>query len=94
MTRKHDRKLWRESWRLFDQAIYIYLISCWIELSFQIELLSQAFQLDSIFWVQLLNSIQHFFKKISTQLDTFWVEYSTWRDQSNLLIEIYFQFNR
>ncbi len=69
MTRKHDRKSWRESWRLFNQAIYIYLISCWVELSFQIKLSSQAFQLDSSAWIQLLNLTWHFFKKISTQLD-------------------------
>ncbi len=87
-----DRESWREnmiesheeqSCRLFNQAIYIYLISCWIKSSFQIELLSQASQFDSSSWIQLLNSIQHFFKKISTQLDTFQVKYSTWRDQSN-----------
>ncbi len=82
MTKKHGRKSWRESWRLFDQAIYIYLISCWIESSFRVELLSQASQLDSSAQIQLLNSTWYFFKKISTQLDTFWVEYSTWRDQS------------
>ena len=50
-----DRKSWQEnmiesheeeSCRLFNQVIYIYLISCWIELSFQVKLLSQAFQLN------------------------------------------------
>ncbi len=69
-------------WRLFDQAIYIYLISCWVESSCQVELSSQASQLDSSSWIQLLNLTQHFFKKISTWLNTFRVEYSTWRDQS------------
>ena len=69
-------------WRLFDQAIYIYLISCRVESSCQVELSSQASQLDSSSWIQLLNLTQHFFKKISTWLDTFRVEYSTWRDQS------------
>ena len=67
-----NKKSWREnmvesheekSCRLFNQAIYIYLISCRVKLSFQIELLSQASQLNSSAWVQLLNSIQHFFKK-------------------------------
>ncbi len=56
-------------WRLFDQAIYIYLISCWVKSSCRVELSSQAFQLDSSSWVQLLNFTRHFFKKISTQLD-------------------------
>ncbi len=70
-------------WRLFDQVIYIYLISCWIKLNCRVELSSQASQLDSSSRVQLLNSTQHFFKKISTRLDTFQVEYSTWCDQSN-----------
>ncbi len=85
-----DRESWREnmiesheekSCKLFNQAIYIYLISCWIESSFRVELSNQASQLNSSTWVQLLNSTQHFFKKISIQLDTFWVKYSTWRDQ-------------
>ncbi len=69
-------------WRLFNQAIYIYLISCRVKLNCQIELLSQAFQLNLSSWIQLLNSTRHFFKKISTQLNTFQVEYLTWRDQS------------
>ncbi len=78
MTRKHGRKSWRKSWRLFNQAIYIYLISCWIKSSFWVELSSQASQLDSSAWVQLLNLIQHFFKNLSIQLNTFQVEYLTW----------------
>ncbi len=50
-----DRESWRENMiesheeklcKLFNQAIYIYLISCWVKSSFQVELLSQAFQLD------------------------------------------------
>ncbi len=82
MTRKHDRKSWRESWRLFNQAIYIYLISCRVESSFRVELSSQASQFDLSAWIQLLNSTRHFFKKISIQLDTFRVEYSTRHDQS------------
>jgi len=70
-----DRKSWREnmiesheekSCRLFNQAIYIYLISCWVKSSFWFELLNQASQLNSSAWIQLLNSIQHFFKKNST----------------------------
>jgi len=86
-----DRESWREnmveshegkSCRLFDQAIYIYLIFCWVESSFRVELSSQASQLNSSAWVQLLNPTRHFFKKIPTRLDTFRVEYSTWRDQS------------
>ncbi len=81
-----DRESWREnmiesheekSCRLFNQAIYIYLISCWVKLSFWIELLSQASQFNLSAWVQLLNSTQHFFKKISIWLDTFQVEYLT-----------------
>ncbi len=81
-----DRKSWRKnmvesheekSCRLFNQAIYIYLISCRVESSFRVELSSQASQLNLSAQVQLLNSTRHFFKKISTQLDTFRVEYST-----------------
>ena len=78
MIESHEEKLCR----LFDQAIYIYLISCRVESSFRIELSSQASQLNSSAQIQLLNSIQHFFKKISIRLDTFRVEYSTRRDQS------------
>ncbi len=74
MIESHEEK----SCKLFDQAIYIYLISCRVELSFQIELSNQAFQFDLSSWIQLLNSIQHFFKKISIQFDTFQIEYSTW----------------
>ena len=65
MIESHEEK----SCRLFNQTIYIYLISCWIELSFWVELSNQASQLNLSCWVQLLNSTQHFFKKISTQLD-------------------------
>ncbi len=92
-----DRESWREnmvesheekSCRLFDQAIYIYLISCRVESSFWVELSDQASQLDSSAWIQLLNSTQHFFKKISIRPDTFRVEYSTRRDQSNHRIQI------
>ncbi len=80
-----DRESWRENMvesheekpcRLFDQAIYIYLISCRVESNFRIELSSQASQLDPSARIQLLNSTRHFFKKISIQLDTFRVEYS------------------
>ncbi len=90
-----DRKSWREniiesheekSCRLFNQAIYIYLISCWVESSFRVELSSQASQLNLSAWIQLLNSTRHFFKKISTQLNTFQVEYSTWCDQSKCAV--------
>jgi len=92
-----DRESWREnmvesheekSRRLFDQAIYIYLISCRVESSFRVELSDQASQLDSSAWIQLLNSTQHFSKKIPIWLDTFRVEYSTRRDQSNHRIQI------
>ncbi len=86
-----DRKSWRVSWKLFNQVIYIYLISCWIELSFQVELSDQASQLNLSAWVQLLNSTRHFFKKISIQLNIFQVEYSTQCDQSNLDRIIKFQ---
>ena len=88
-----DRKSWRKNMiesheeklcKLFDQAIYIYLISCWIESSFQVELSSQASQFDSSSQIQLLNLIQHFFKKISTRLNTFQVEYSTQTQVLNL----------
>ncbi len=74
-------------WKLFDQAIYIYLISCRVKSSCWVELLSQASQLDSSSQVQLLNSTQHFFKKISIQLNTFWVEYLTWCNQSRFCID-------
>ncbi len=43
MIESHEEK----SCKLFNQAIYIYLISCRIESSFQIKLLSQASQFDS-----------------------------------------------
>ena len=65
MIESHEEK----SCRLFDQAIYIYLISCRVESSFRVELSSQASQLDSSAQVQLLNSTRHFFKKISIRLD-------------------------
>jgi len=42
---------------------------------------NQASQFDSSARIQLLNSTRHFFKKNSTRLDTFRVEYSTRRDQ-------------
>ncbi len=69
MTEKHGRKSWRKSWRLFNQTIYIYLISCRIELSFQVKLSSQASQLNLSSQIQLLNSTWYFFKKISIQLN-------------------------
>jgi len=65
MIESHEEK----SCRLFNQAIYIYLISCRMKSSFRVELLSQASQFDSSAQIQLLNSTRHFFKKISTQLD-------------------------
>ncbi len=42
MIESHEEK----SCRLFNQAIYIYLISCRVKLSFQVELLNQVSQLD------------------------------------------------
>ena len=75
-----DRESWREnmveshegkSCRLFDQAIYIYLISCWIESSFRVELSSQASQLDLSSQIQLLNSIWVLRFNFSTRSDTF-----------------------
>ncbi len=65
--------------RLFDQAIYTYLISCRVGSGFRVELSGQASQPDSSSRVQLLNLTRHFFKKISTRLE---LEYSTRRDQS------------
>jgi len=65
MIESHEGK----SCRLFNQAIYIYLISCQVKSSFQVELSIQASQLDSSSRIQLLNSTRHFFKRISTQLD-------------------------
>ena len=59
MIESHEEKLYK----LFNQAIYIYLISCWIESSFWVELLNQASQLNLSSWIQLLNSTQHFFQK-------------------------------
>jgi len=73
MIESHEEK----SCRLFNQAIYIYLISCRVESSFQVELSSQASQFDLSSRIQLLNSTQHFFKKISIQFDTFRVKYLT-----------------
>ena len=78
MIESHEEKLCR----LFNQVIYIYLIFCQVELSFQVELSNQASQLNSSSWIQLLNLTQHFFKKNSTQLNTFWVKYSTQCNQS------------
>jgi len=55
-----DRESWRKnmiesheekSCKLFNQAIYIYLISCRIESSFWVELLKQASQFNSSAWV-------------------------------------------
>jgi len=43
MIESHEEK----SCRLFDQAIYIYLISCQVESSFRVELSNQASQFDS-----------------------------------------------
>jgi len=65
MIESHEEK----SCKLFNQAIYIYLISCRVKSSFRVELLNQASQFDLSSRVQLLNSTQHFFKKISTRLD-------------------------
>ncbi len=96
-----DRESWREnmiesheekSCRLFDQAINIYLISCWVELSYQVELLNQAFQLNLSSQIQLLNLIQHFFKKISILLNTFQVEYLTWTQVLDLTRSVYFKY--
>ncbi len=70
------------SWRLFNQAIYTCLISCRVKSSFWVELSSSAFQLDASSWVQLFNSTRLEFKNLLTQLDTFRIEYSTWRSQS------------
>ncbi len=86
MVESHEEKLCR----LFDQAIYIYLISCRVKLNFRVELSSQASQLDLSSWVQLLNSIQHFFQKISIQLNTFQIKYLTWTWILNLMWSIYF----
>ncbi len=67
------RKSWREnmieshkgkSCRLFDQAIYTYLISCRIESGFRIELSSQASQPDLSAQVQLLNPTRHFLSQV------------------------------
>ncbi len=58
-----------EPCRLFNQAIYIYLISCRVESGFRVELSSQASQLDPSARVQLLNLTRHFSKKIPTRLD-------------------------
>ncbi len=40
MTRKHDRKSWRRSWRLFNQTIYIYRLI--VESSFHIYFLTRS----------------------------------------------------
>ncbi len=73
---KYEEKHEEKPCRLFDQAIYIYLISCRIKSSFRIELSNQASQPDSSSWVQLLNSTRHFFKKISTRLDMISLNFS------------------
>ena len=68
-----------KSCRLFDQAIYIYLISCWVKFlnstwvlefnfSIQLDTFSKKFQLNLILF------------ELNIQLE---LEYSTWRDQFN-----------
>ncbi len=72
------RESWRENMveshegepcRLFDQAIYTYLISCRVGSGFRVGLSSQASQLDPSSRVQLLNPTRHFSKKIPTRPD-------------------------
>ncbi len=77
MIESHEKN----SWRLFNQAIYICLIFYWVESSFWVKLLSQASQLNSSSWVQLFNSTQFKFKNLSTWLNTFQVKYLTWCNQ-------------
>ncbi len=56
-----------EPCRLFDQAIYTYLISCRVGSGFRVGLSDQASQPDPSSRVQLLNSTRHFSKKIPTR---------------------------
>ena len=58
-----------ESCRLFDQAIYTYLISCRVGSGFRVGLSSQASQPDLSSRIQLLNPTRHFSKKIPTRPD-------------------------
>ncbi len=58
-----------EPCRLFDQAIYTYLISCRVGSSCRVGLSSQASQPDPSSRVQLLNPTRHFSKKIPTRPD-------------------------
>ena len=58
-----------ESCRLFDQAIYTYLISCRVGSGFRVGLSGQASQPDPSAWVQLLNPTRHFSKKNPTRPD-------------------------
>ncbi len=85
------RESWRENMveshegepcRLFDQAIYTYLISCRVGSGFRVGLSGQASQPDPSARVQLLNPTRHFSKKIPTRPDTFRVGYPTRRGQS------------
>ncbi len=73
-----DRESWRENMvgshegepcRLFDQAIYTYLISCRVGSGFRVGLSGQASQPDPSARVQLLNPTRHFSKKIPTRPD-------------------------
>ncbi len=68
-----DRESWQknmiesheeESCRQFNQAIYIYLISCRVKSSFRVELLSQASQLNSTLFQKNFNSTQHFSSRV------------------------------
>jgi len=68
-----------EPCRLFDQAIYTYLISCRVGSGFRVGLSGQAFQPDPSSRIQLLNPTRHFSQKISNP---------TRRGQSIYLIKI------
>ncbi len=58
-----------EPCRLFDQAIYTYLISCRVGSGFRVGLSGQASQPDPSARVQLLNPTRHFSKKNPTRPD-------------------------
>ncbi len=80
--------------RLFDQAIYTYLISCRVESNFRIGLLNQASQSDSSSRVQLLNLIRHFSKKIPTRLDPTRSVYCSQQDRSRFSLKESFSASR
>ena len=90
MIESHEEK----SCRLFDQAIYLYLISCRVESSFRVKLSSRV--VESSFSTQFDTFSKKFqldstLFKSSTQLE---LKYSTRRNQSSIDIQTVIEQNR